>query len=85
MAKVTKTVMEDGISATVAREADNREEPLVDIFLPLAANDDGQTDNIDRTEHVIINGGTPLLIKRGEHVSVPVSVFLQLRNRYPNL
>ena len=58
-------------------------EPTVRIFLPLL-EDAGGESNIDQTENVIINGHVTQ-IRRGEYVEVKVPVFLQLKNRYPNL
>ena len=39
----------------------------------------------DPYEHVTINGALPYYIRKGEYVDVPVPVFLQLRNKYPNI
>lgn len=58
-------------------------EPTVRVFLPLL-EDAGGENNIDQTENVIINGHVTQ-IRRGEYVEVKVPVFLQLKNRYPNL
>jgi len=58
-------------------------EPVVRIFIPLA-EDAGGDATVDQTENVIINGQVTQ-IRRGEHVDVKVPVFLQLRQRYPNL
>lgn len=51
-------------------------EPTVRIRLPLLEGDD--TENIDQTENITVNGST-LLIKRGELVDVPVPYYLALR------
>ena len=58
-------------------------EPTVRIFLPLL-EDGGAEINTDQTENVIINGKVTQ-IRRGEYVDVKVPVFLQLKQRYPNL
>ncbi len=58
-------------------------EPTVRVFLPLLEEAGGEA-NIDQTENVIINGHVTQ-IRRGEYVEVKVPVFLQLKNRYPNL
>ncbi len=58
-------------------------EPTVRIFLPLL-EDNGTEINTDQTENVIINGKVTQ-IRRGEYVDVKVPVFLQLKQRYPNL
>lgn len=57
-------------------------EPTVRILLPLQEAEDGL--NVDQTENVIING-VVTQIRRGEYVDVKAPVFLQLKQRYPNL
>ena len=61
----------------------NVTEPTVRVFLPLL-EEDGAEINTDQTENVIINGAVTQ-IRRGEYVDVKVPVFLQLKQRYPNL
>ena len=58
-------------------------EPVVRVFIPLA-EDAGGDVKVDQTENVIINGKVTQ-IRRGEYVDVKVPVFLQLKQRYPNL
>lgn len=58
-------------------------EPVVRVFLPLA-EEAGTEVAVDQTENVIINGKVTQ-IRRGEHVDVKVPVFMQLKQRYPNL
>ena len=58
-------------------------EPTVRIFLPLL-EEAGADTHVDQTENVIINGKVTQ-IRRGEYVDVKVPVFLQLKQRYPNL
>lgn len=58
-------------------------EPTVRIFLPLV-EETGTEVNVDQTENVIINGKVTQ-IRRGEYVDVKVPVFMQLKQRYPNL
>lgn len=58
-------------------------EPLVMICLPLLPEQESGL-KVDQYEHVTINGKTTL-VRRGEHVEVPVPVFMQLRNRFPTL
>lgn len=58
-------------------------EPTVRVFLPLLeVAGDGAA--VDQTENVIING-VVTQIRRGEYVDVKVPVFMQLKQRYPNL
>ena len=58
-------------------------DPVVRIFIPLAEENGGE-GKVDQTENVIINGKVTQ-IRRGEYVDVKVPVFLQLKQRYPNL
>lgn len=64
-------------------EKKNITEPTVRVFLPLL-EENGTEINTDQTENVIINGKVTQ-IRRGEYVDVKVPVFLQLKQRYPNL
>ena len=66
-----------------AKKTNMTVEPTVRIFLPLL-EDNGAEINTDQTENVIINGKVTQ-IRRGEYVDVKVPVFLQLKQRYPNL
>ena len=56
---------------------------LIDIYLPLIADDD---ERVDQTVLVTING-TTTIIKRGEHVRVKPEVFEVLYNsgKFPSL
>lgn len=58
-------------------------EPTVRIYLPVL-EDQASDVAIDQTENVTINGKVTQ-IKRGEYVDVKVPVFLQLKQRYPNI
>lgn len=83
MANVKKEVM-DATAVSVAEEQQNLAiEPVVRVFIPLA-EDNNSDITVDQTETVVINGKVTQ-IRRGEYVDVKVPVFLQLRNRYPNL
>ena len=59
------------------------EEPRVRVFIPKNEDDDAGM-KVDPYEHVTINDETTL-IRRGEYVDVTVPVFIQLRNKYPNI
>ena len=74
--------MNDGISTTVVKK-ETALEPTVRVFIPLA-EEDGSQMNVDQTEQVILNGKVTQ-IRRGEYVDVKVPVFMQLKQRYPNL
>ena len=58
-------------------------EPVVRICLPIVEETSPEV-KADQTENVIING-VVTQIRRGEYVDVKVPVFLQLKQRYPNL
>lgn len=58
-------------------------EPVVRIILPEISDNDSNLA-VDQTENVTINGKTTM-IKRGEYVDVKVPIFLQLKQRYPNI
>lgn len=73
----------DGITVETPVEQVNHEEPTVRVFLPLMEDQTSEAE-IDQTEYVTINGQTTA-IKRGEYVDVKVPVFMQLRNKYPQL
>lgn len=54
----------------------------VSVYIPMTEEGDGA--KVDQNEYVTINGKTTK-IPRGQYVQVSVPVFIQLRNRYPNL
>lgn len=64
-------------------EAEENKEPTVRVFIPLTEEDNG-TVKTDHYEHVTINGES-YAVMRGQYVDVPVPVFIQLRNKYPNI
>ncbi|MCI5956386.1 MAG: hypothetical protein MRZ54_05320 [Clostridiales bacterium] len=54
----------------------------VRVMLPLLEADSGV--KVDQTEQVTVNG-LVTSIRRGEYVDVKPEVFVQLKQRYPNL
>lgn len=76
----------DSLTSAVPVKKVEQTEPRVRIFIPLMPGEDDEEAEVkvDHYEHVTIEGKTTL-IRRGEYVEVPVSVFLQLRNKYPKL
>lgn len=80
----TKKVMNDGISVEIEKEKEVRKEPTVRVFIPKLDESEYGDLKIDQAETVIINGKVTR-IKRGEYVDVKVPVFMQLKQRYPNL
>ena len=59
------------------------DEPRVAIRLP-KHEDEESGIQVDQHEHVTINGVTTL-IRRGERVEVTVPVYIQLRNKFPDI
>ena len=80
----TKKVMNDGISVEIEKEKEVRKEPTVRVFIPKLDESEYGDLKIDQAETVIINGKVTR-IKRGEYVDGKVPVFMQLKQRYPNL
>lgn len=80
MAEVKKSA--DKLTAAVETAAPVAE-PRVLIKLPkLAESHDGM--RVDQYEHVTVNGETTL-IRRGEVVEVTVPVYMQLKNKFPDI
>lgn len=81
---MSKNTAPDTITAAVPVETKNDNVPRVKVFIPEAPGIDDGDIKVDHYEHVTVDGVTTL-VRRGEHVEVPVPVFLQLRNKYPKL
>lgn len=77
-------VLDDEMTVGTPIAPVKEEPPMVNVFIPPAPEADAGI-KVDPYEHVTINGGEPIKVLRGVHVKVPVPVFLQLRNKYPNL
>ena len=58
-------------------------EQLVSVILPPAEDADPDR-KADQNEYVTVNGKVTQVC-RGERVEVPVSVYVQLRNKYPSI
>ena len=58
-------------------------EQLVSVILPPAEDADPDR-KADQNEYVTVNGKVTQVL-RGERVEVPVSVYVQLRNKYPSI
>lgn len=82
MATEKKTVDATAVK-TVTEDTSMTIEPTVRVFIP-KLEDSNSEITLDQTETVIINGNVTR-IKRGEYVDVKVPVFLQLKQRYPNI
>ena len=75
--------MSKSLTVAVPREEQTEELPRVRVFIP-ESEEVGTGMKLDHYEHVTINGETTL-IRKGMYVDVTVPVFMQLRNKYPNL
>lgn len=76
--------LNDGITAVIENKEETNLEPRVSVYIPLPPETDSGL-KLDPYEHVTINGQKPVYIKKGERVDVTVPVFMQLRNKYPNI
>lgn len=83
MPKATTNAIRDGVSVKNAPAAKKDTATTVRVFLPLL-EDTGTDTKVDQTETVLVNG-IVTQIRRGEYVDVKVPVFLQLKNKFPNL
>lgn len=83
MPKATTNAISDGVSVKNAPASKKEKVTTVRVFLPLL-EDTGTDTKVDQTETVLVNG-IATQIRRGEYVDVKVPVFLQLKNKYPNL
>lgn len=78
----TNKKIDSSISTEVVNKKAAEAQAKVFVFIPL--NQEGDSAKEDQNEYVTVNGKTTK-VPRGEHVEVSVPVFIQLRNRYPNL
>ena len=79
----TKKPQIDRLTAETVIDTETDNTPRVSIYLP-PLEDEGTGLKVDQYEHVTVNGETTL-VRRGQHVSVTVPVYLQLRNKFPHL
>ena len=79
----TKKVVDSTTAVIHAKTGEAMIEPTVRVIIP-ELQDQSTEVAVDQTEVVTING-VSTRIKRGEYVDVKVPVFLQLKQRYPNI
>ena len=85
--KKAAAVMEDGLTVGVPIEEKKNGMPTVNVFIPKAQEAEAGI-LVDPYEHVTVGNlyeTKEYKVLRGVHVDVPVNVFEQLRNKYPNL
>lgn len=78
----------DSLTTAVVKSEPKYTGPMVDIFLPELEGGGMDGMKVDQYEHVTIANEERVdstWIHRGEHVSVPVPVFLALKEKYPKL
>lgn len=59
------------------------DEPTVEVTLPLPPESESGL-NRDMNEYVTVNG-VQWVVPRGKTTTIPVSVFIQLRNKFPSI
>lgn len=78
----------NSLTTAVTKSEPKYDGPMVDIFLPELEGGGGDGFKVDQYEHVTIANEEReqhFRIHRGEHVQVPVPVFLALKEKYPKL
>ena len=89
--ELSATVAEEingAITVTSVEENPDYIGPYVDVFLPALEDSGNGGMKVDQYEHVTIANEvkeTCYKVLRGEHVSVPVPVFIALKERYPKI
>lgn len=83
MATKKENALDTTISAPVAKQAVASNTTKVTVLIPVKEEADNNVA-VDQNDYVTVNGKTTK-VPRGEYVEVSVPVFLQLRNRYPNI
>ena len=79
---------QDGLTMAVEKKEKRYNGPYVDVFLPELEGGGADGIKVDQYEHVTLANEEweeIFLVHRGERVSVPVPVFMALKERYPKL
>ena len=80
--------LKDELTVAVPQKDDSYKGPTVTVFLPELEGGGDEGLKVDQYEHVTIaNEGKEehYKVHRGEHVQVPVPVFLALKEKYPKI
>ena len=88
MAAKTKDPVFDATTFTVSVEQKKQDEPMVTVYLPKLEDEGSGGFKVDQYEHVTIANEEhekTYYVHRGERVDVPVSVFMVLKEKYPDL
>lgn len=78
----------DDLTTAVNEKEETYSGPFVDVFLPELEGGGVDGIKVDQYEHVTIANEqkeTIYRVHRGERVSVPVPVFMALKEKYPKL
>lgn len=78
----------DTLTVAVPQKAEKDEGPMVPIYLPKLEDSGSEGLKVDQYEHVTIaneTGEQNWRVLRGVRVEVPVSVFMVLKARYPEI
>lgn len=78
----------DPLTITSEAKEEGYNGPMVDVFIPALEDAGGNGMKVDQYEHVTIANEqkeTCYKVLRGERVSVPVPVFVILKDRYPKI
>lgn len=79
---------EDTLTTAVQKTDESYKGPYVDVFLPELEGGGADGVKVDQYEHVTIANEkkeTIYRVHRGERVSVPVPVFMALKEKYPKI
>jgi len=79
--------LDDGITVKAEEKKEYYHGPMVRVFLP-RLEEEGSGLKVDQYEHVTIANEVrewTWRVKRGEYVEVPVPVFVQLKNKFPDI
>ena len=79
-------MMDDGITVVAEEKKPYYKGPMVPVTLP-RLEEEGSGVKVDQYEHVTIAnevGEWTWRVRRGDRVDVPVPVFVQLKNKFPD-
>lgn len=78
----------DGLTIVAEEKNAVPKEQTVSVFIPALEDSGSEGIKVDQYEHVTIANEVKencYKVLRGEFVQVPVSVYIQLKNKYPKL
>lgn len=88
MATTKKSEFEDSLTIVREKPDEGPKEPMVAIFLPKLEDPGDAGIKVDQYEHVTIANEErekTYYVRRGERVEIPVSVFMVMKEKYPDL